>query len=72
MLCPICKTNKLTGRQQLCSDRCRQRRARAVRADRVERVRSILNQQSAVLTFGGDPAVAAALTREAQRLLESV
>lgn len=72
MLCPVCKTNRLTGRQELCSDRCRQRRSRALRADRVARVREILDRQSSALSSGADPTVLAALTREARRLLDGV
>lgn len=72
MLCPVCKTQPLTGRRQTCSERCRQRRSRVTRADRVERTRKILDQQSAALASGADPAIIAALAREAQRLLEAV
>lgn len=72
MLCPICKTQPLTGNRATCSERCRQRRSRAERADRVERARVILEQQSAALASGADPAILASLAREAQRLLERV
>lgn len=72
MLCPICKTRPLTGRQELCSDRCRQRRSRALRAERVALARELLDRQSAVLSAGADPAILASLAREARRLLERV
>lgn len=72
MLCPECKTNRLTGRLELCSDRCRQRRHRRVKADRLDRVRKLLDRQSAALASGADPAILASLAREAQRLLERV
>lgn len=69
MLCPECQTNQLTGRQELCSNRCRQRRARHVRAARTARVRALLDQQSAALASGADPALIAELARDARRLL---
>lgn len=72
MLCPVCKAKPLTGRRETCSERCRQRRSRATRADRVERTRELLDQQSAALASGADPAIVSALAREARRLLESV
>jgi hypothetical protein len=72
VLCPVCRTAPLTGRQELCSDRCRQRRSRALRADRIDRARELLARQSAALASGADPAILAALAREAQRLLERV
>jgi len=72
MLCPVCKTVRLVGRQETCSERCRQRRSRATRAERVKRTREILDQQSAALASGADPAIVSALAREARRLLESV
>lgn len=72
MLCPECKTTRLTGRLELCSDRCRQRRRRRVKAARLDRVRELLDQQSAALASGADSAILASIAREAQRLLERV
>lgn len=72
MLCPECNAHRLTGRQELCSTKCRLRRHRRVKAARLARVRELLDRQSAALASGADPAVLAALAREAQRLMERV
>ncbi len=72
MLCPECHTATLTGRQELCSTKCRLRRHRRVKAARLDRARELLDQQSAALASGADPAILASLAREAQRLLERV
>lgn len=72
MLCPECKSERLTGRQELCSTKCRLRRHRRAKAARLGRVRELLDQQSAALASGADPAILASLAREAQRLLERV
>lgn len=72
LVCPECKTEPLTGRQELCSTKCRLRRHRRVKAARLDRVRELLDQQSSALAAGADPAILASLAREAQRLLERV
>lgn len=72
MLCPECMTTRLTGRQELCSTKCRLRRHRRAEAARLDRVRGLLDQQSAALASGADPAILASLAREAQRLMERV
>ena len=72
LYCPVCKAQPLTGCRETCSERCRQRRSRTERADRLARVREILDRQSAALASGADPAILASLAREAQRLLERV
>ncbi|MGO4230426.1 hypothetical protein AB4Y72_16380 [Arthrobacter sp. YAF34] len=69
MLCPECRKNPLQGARTTCSDRCRQRRSRALRADRLDRARELLAQQTQALASGADPALIAQLAREARRLL---
>jgi hypothetical protein len=69
LLCPICQKQPLTGRRETCSERCRQRRSRADRATRLEKARELLDQQSAALASGADPALIASLARAARRLL---
>lgn len=72
LYCPECKTMPLTGRQELCSAKCRLRRHRRAKAARLDRVRELLDHQSAALASGADPAILASLAREAQRLLKRV
>lgn len=69
MLCPVCHQTPLAGNRSTCSERCRQRRSRALRADRMDRARAILGRQSEALASGADPAVIAQLARDARRLL---
>lgn len=71
MLCPVCKENKLTGNRTTCSDRCRQRRSRALRAQRLDAARALLASQCAALASGADPAVIAQIARDARRLLDA-
>lgn len=69
MLCPECKTTRLTGRQELCSTKCRLRRHRRTKAARLDRVRELLDRQGVALASGADPALIAQLARDARRLL---
>lgn len=71
LACPICSA-PLRGAQKTCSDRCRQRRARAARAERLAAVRDLLDRQTAALASGADPGAVAALAREARRILGDV
>ena len=70
-VCAICKDPyeaRHTTRSRFCSDACRAKHAR----QRAERQRELLTQQSEAIIHGADPAILAALAREAQRLLERV
>lgn len=71
-MCPMCNERPLIGRNSTCSGRCRQRYARAVRGQRLADVRALLDAQTNAIQDGADPAVIAALARDARRILERV
>lgn len=56
------------ARSRFCSAACRARNAR----QRIRREHELLTRQSEAIARGADPAVLAALAREAQRLLSGV
>lgn len=67
-VCETCRSayEARNCRSRFCSDVCRAKNTR----QQIRRERKILAAQTEAITLGADPAVLAALAREAQRLLD--